>query len=276
MASPLSRLSGFNKDVRLRLKNAIRSILSLDEEYISYDCYNAFDILKKAVWQAEIVSRRTDIKHSVLDFLTDDDLFRVIAEFEKSLPKVLAEIEEMKAKVVALKPLEQQNQEIKNRKTEADRTIDSKQRILDKTPIPKEPGGWSKFIADKSPGPFKSLFLLLVPQKSIEAAQKLCDDYELASQTRERLVVEIETLRRENTTLKTDLDSKDEQIKGLKSTQQFLNQSEKNLTTLQENLKVLKENAAILIPSEQQEHMAQTLAQKQNEEDDDLQFSMEM
>lgn len=276
MANPLSRLSGFNKDVRSRLKNAIRTILSLDEEYINYDCYNAFDILTKAVWQAELSSLRTHTKYSVLDVLTDEDLLKVIAEFEKSLPNVLAALKEMKAKAEPLKQLEQQTQEIKKTIQEKDGTIDKKQRIFATTPIPKEPGGWSIFIADKNPGPLKSIFLFFVPQTSIETAQKICHDYELASQAREGLVAEIATLRRENTTLMSDLDSKQKQIKELTSTQAAFKKLGRNITILQDNFKVLKENAALLIPPEQQEHMAQTLARQQNEKDDDLQFSMEM
>ncbi|KTC80612.1 hypothetical protein Lche_2632 [Legionella cherrii] len=276
MAKSLSSLSGFNKDVRSRLKNSIRKILSLDEEDISYDCYNAFAILKNAVWQAELFTQRTYTKYSVLDVLTDDDLLKVIAELEKSLPEVSAKIERMKDEVKGLELLETQKDEIEKTLNECRTMIAGKRRILDKAPIPEEPGGWSKFIADKNPGPFKSLFLLLVPKKSIEAAQKLCDEYELASQAREGLVAEIENLTRENTTLMSNLDSKEEEIQKLETKQSQLKELEEHKKILDQGVRDLEKNATKLELSAKQKERTQTVAQKQNEEDDDLLFSLEM
>ncbi|VEB34696.1 hypothetical protein [Legionella cherrii] len=276
MAKSLSSLSGFNKDVRSRLKNSIRKILSLDEEDISYDCYNAFAILKNAVWQAELFTQRTYTKYSVLDVLTDDDLLKVIAELEKSLPEVSAKIERMKDEVKGLKLLETQKDEIEKTLNECRTMIAGKRRILDKAPIPEEPGGWSIFIADKKPGLLKSIFLFFVPQTSIEAAQHLCECYEVESRVRQRLVCEIKTLSSNNEMLRTDLDSKQKQIQGLKTTQKFLKQAEKNIKILKDNFKVLEENATKLELSAKQKERTQTVAQKQNEEDDDLLFSLEM
>ncbi|MCW8397342.1 hypothetical protein OQJ26_00850 [Legionella sp. PATHC038] len=275
MAEPISNLRHYDGYIHRWMSKAIAEILSLDEDPISMVCPDAFLILSKAERQACRNSQRTDQECSILDVLTDEDLLEVIAEFKKSLPNVSAEIERMNKEVKGLALLRQEHEDIVRTMRGNSAAISNKQGKL-RLPPPEEPGGWSKFIADKNPGPFKSLFLLLVPKKSVEAAQKLCDAYELASQAREGLVAQIETLTRKNTTLKSDLDSKQEEIQKLETKQKQLKGLKKHKKTLDQGVKELEKNANKLELYAKPKQRTQTVAQKQNEEDDDLQFSMEM
>ncbi len=248
------------------IKEALEHIQKLDEEAVSRYCPRVFNKLDK-------VHRDT-----IFETLTEKDFLDIINELKTSLPKISEDAEKIKKKLDVLEQdnLNDQKIRIEERRKANSARIHSIQAHI-KTPMPEQPGIWSRFIADENPGLLKSFFLFFVPKNTIESAQKACDNYDNEAIQRGKSVIEMYSLKSEEKKLKSNSKLLEQQIEKRDKMQQSVQELSEGQRILQQATQQLEENVDKLVSKADTasiEHMYDLDEEELSE--DDLQFLMNL
>ncbi|QMT61584.1 hypothetical protein [Legionella sp. PC997] len=247
-----------------KIEEAINEILSLEDEYIGLICYEAFEELKKAR-----ISENHNLYVSILEALTEEDLFDIILEFKHSLPKIDKELNHLQKDVDQLKKINLEIERLQKQCQSNAEQISLHDETIGKL-LSAEPGTLDRFLADAKPGKIKGFFLRFVRKELIEEAKSKCTQYDL----RNSLNTEVRRLKADKERLEKESDFYTKQRDQLQSSETEHTQLLANKMTLQVQIEQLENTIGSIPKAKKSKHVVQ--AAQKVDEDDELQFSIDL
>ncbi len=254
-----------NPKVANGIKEALEHILKLDEEAVSLYCPRVFNKLARVH------------KEELFEKLSEKDFLDITKELKKALPRISEDTEKAQKKLEVLEQNNLDDEEIRIReRMEANSARIRSIQAHIKTPMPEQPGVWSRFIADKNPGLLKSFFLFFVPKTSIESAKNACNHYDNEAIQRWKSVVEMKALKSEEKKLNHNCKVLEQQIEKRDQLQQSVQELSEGQRILQQATQQLEENLDKLVPKADAAQVEQLFDVEEELSEDDLQFLMEL